>query len=198
MLFDAGGYGRGRCFSTSSRAPCPSVGICSRCDDTPTRGSLVINGGVPKGVCWLLRSWRGSCFRSTETECALTRGCFCPGFPCLAGQCEKQLSGSIAGDVCEGLYWHAAPQKEDLPIARGFSYGLYSFAYPIQQPYSALFPGCRVWWMNALVAITLGLIYVHFSWCRVEKPILARRQELIDAVSRIFRRGRSASRESGV
>ncbi len=63
-----------------------------------------------------------------------------------------------------------------------YSYGLYLFAFPMQQLYVQLFPDARIWYLNALFAIVLGMAYAAFSWHVVEKPIMARRNSILGAV----------------
>ena len=68
-------------------------------------------------------------------------------------------------------------------LMRGdYSYGLYLFAFPMQQLHAYLFPDARDWYWNALFATALGLAYAAFSWHCVEKPILNRRNAILGAV----------------
>jgi peptidoglycan/LPS O-acetylase OafA/YrhL len=69
---------------------------------------------------------------------------------------------------------------QNLPAAPGgdYSYGLYLFAFPLQQAIWQLVP-IRAWWMNLALALPLGLAYAAFSWHCVEKPVLARKRALI-------------------
>lgn len=67
-----------------------------------------------------------------------------------------------------------------LPAAPGgdYSYGLYLFAFPLQQAIWLLVP-IRTWWMNLALALPLGLSYAAFSWHCIEKPVLSRKRAII-------------------
>ncbi|WP_229722642.1 acyltransferase family protein [Xylophilus rhododendri] len=71
------------------------------------------------------------------------------------------------------------PPKKSFLLRGDYSYGLYLFAFPIQQTYTHLFPGYRHWYINAPFAIILGLMYAYFSWWCVEKPILDRKKQIV-------------------
>ena len=61
------------------------------------------------------------------------------------------------------------------PVSWGdYSYGIYLFAYPIQQAVVALWPGVNAWQVFAL-AMPVCFIYAMFSWHCVEKPLISRR-----------------------
>jgi peptidoglycan/LPS O-acetylase OafA/YrhL len=80
-----------------------------------------------------------------------------------------------------------SPDKRWLFGGADFSYGLYLFGFPIQQTYSYLFPGYRIWWLNFIFAMAFGLAYAAFSWFCVEKPINDRKKIIIAAVSNLLR-----------
>lgn len=66
------------------------------------------------------------------------------------------------------------------PLFRGdYSYGLYVFAFPIQQTLSFAVPELRHWYLNAPATVVLGLGYASFSWHCVEKPVLDRKKQLL-------------------
>ena len=69
---------------------------------------------------------------------------------------------------------------QQLPAAPGgdYSYGLYLFAFPLQQAIWLLVP-VRAWWMNLGMALPLGLAYAAFSWHCIEKPVLSRKRAII-------------------
>ena len=72
-----------------------------------------------------------------------------------------------------------SPPRLPILMSGDYSYGLYLFAYPIQQSYSMLFPSMRFWYFNSAFTIVCGLLYAAFSWHFVEKPILDRRNYFI-------------------
>lgn len=77
------------------------------------------------------------------------------------------------------------PPKIPLLSSGDYSYGLYLFAYPLQQTYSMLFPDHRIWALNALFGISFGLLYAAFSWWCVEKPILSRKHNIVNRATRL-------------
>jgi peptidoglycan/LPS O-acetylase OafA/YrhL len=69
-----------------------------------------------------------------------------------------------------------------------FSYGVYIYAFPIQQTMAFLFPGMSLWAMVALSgSITLGVAVL--SWNGIEKRALALKDECASATSRAFNLG---------
>jgi peptidoglycan/LPS O-acetylase OafA/YrhL len=71
------------------------------------------------------------------------------------------------------------PPKYTFLMRGDYSYGLYLFAFPIQQTYALLFPQHRVWWLSIVFTLCVGLAYAAFSWRAIEKPILRRKNEII-------------------
>lgn len=66
-----------------------------------------------------------------------------------------------------------------------YSYGVYIYAFPVQQSLAALVPGISVAWMNvtaSLVTLTLAVI----SWHLVEKPMLDQKNAGAAATRRLF------------
>lgn len=53
------------------------------------------------------------------------------------------------------------------------SYGIYVYAFPIQQTLIHLSGGQMTWWANALLAFPITLLLAHASWRWVEAPALA-------------------------
>ena len=77
------------------------------------------------------------------------------------------------------------PKRIPVLMDGDYSYGLYLFAYPLQQTYSYLFPGERHWWLNVGWGVGLGLLYAAFSWHCVEKQVLGRRKHIVAVVERL-------------
>lgn len=75
-----------------------------------------------------------------------------------------------------------SPPKNWFLMTGDYSYGLYLFAFPIQQSYTFLFPAGRYWWANSTFALALGLLYAAFSWHVIEKRVLARKKNIISYV----------------
>jgi len=69
-----------------------------------------------------------------------------------------------------------------------FSYGVYIWAFPIQQTLALAFPGLSLWEMIALsAAITLAI--AHLSWRLVEKRALSLKEDFARATSKAFTLG---------
>ena len=78
----------------------------------------------------------------------------------------------------------ARPRPIPFLMQGDYSYGLYLFAYPLQQTYALLFPSARVWWLDSLFAVIAGLAYACFSWHVVEKRVLSQRKRITRLVER--------------
>jgi peptidoglycan/LPS O-acetylase OafA/YrhL len=53
-----------------------------------------------------------------------------------------------------------------------FSYGVYVYAFPVQQAVTALLGGHTAWWVNAAVSLPVVVALSALSWHLVEKPAL--------------------------
>lgn len=76
------------------------------------------------------------------------------------------------------------PPKVGFLFRGDYSYGLYLFAFPIQQMYAQLFPDYRYWYLNAAFTLVAGTAYAAFSWWVVEKPVLSKKREILAWVER--------------
>lgn len=65
-----------------------------------------------------------------------------------------------------------------------FSYGVYVYAFPVQQAVTALLGGHAAWWVNAAVSFPVVVLLAALSWHLVEKPALS----LKDAPPSLLRR----------
>jgi len=59
-----------------------------------------------------------------------------------------------------------------------YSYGIYVFAFPIQQAL-AMNPTLRLWYFNMPAAFVLSFLYATFSWHVVEKPVLGKKKPAV-------------------
>jgi peptidoglycan/LPS O-acetylase OafA/YrhL len=57
--------------------------------------------------------------------------------------------------------------------SRDYSYGIYIYAFPLQQLMILLAPGARLWWANILLSLPPTILFAVLSWHLVEKPALA-------------------------
>lgn len=80
--------------------------------------------------------------------------------------------------------WIGTTNPRRLPIVFNgdYSYGIYLFAYPIQQTI-AMIPELRHWWINIPLALTFSGLYAAFSWHFIEKPVLVRKNIAVAFVS---------------
>lgn len=84
------------------------------------------------------------------------------------------------------------PPKHWVVSSGDYSYGIYLFAFPIQQTYFLLFPNYPYFFPSLLFALPLTFIYAYFSWHVVEKPILAKKKVIANAAqssAMMLRRG---------
>lgn len=84
------------------------------------------------------------------------------------------------------------PRRIAAIASADISYGIYLYAYPIQQSVVHLFPTLRTWWFIIPVSLFFTVIMAMLSWRYVEKPALGHRRPLLALSDRI------AARISGV
>lgn len=77
--------------------------------------------------------------------------------------------------LCLGFLF--AGDQIRLPLSHDVSYGMYIYAFPIQQLGMFLFPS-MFWWQNVLFATPLTVLCALASWKLVEKPSLSLAQDL--------------------
>jgi peptidoglycan/LPS O-acetylase OafA/YrhL len=65
-----------------------------------------------------------------------------------------------------------------------YSYGLYIYAFPVQQSVAALFPGIAWWWM-VLIATPVALVLAVVSWHFLEKRALELKSSLVTRARRM-------------
>lgn len=66
-------------------------------------------------------------------------------------------------------------------VGGDYSYGVYLFAFPLQQLISTV-PSLRHWLVVFALTIPASLLYAAFSWHCVEKPLLDRKKRIVDIV----------------
>ncbi|TQF12712.1 acyltransferase [Myxococcus llanfairpwllgwyngyllgogerychwyrndrobwllllantysiliogogogochensis] len=54
-----------------------------------------------------------------------------------------------------------------------FSYGLYIYAFPVQQTVTAMLGGPMPWWWNAALSLPVTLLLAMMSWRYIEQPAIA-------------------------
>ena len=77
--------------------------------------------------------------------------------------------------VCLGL---TNPPKVAILRSGDYSYGIYVYAYPVQQVFASLGPWAHHWWLNILVCVPASTMVAAVSWHLVEKPALGLRKPL--------------------
>lgn len=78
----------------------------------------------------------------------------------------------------------ANPPRNAFLASGDYSYGVYLFAYPLQQVLAQWEWG-QVWWVNVAVVLPMSLAYAAVSWHFVEAPVLRRKKRVVDLVERI-------------
>jgi peptidoglycan/LPS O-acetylase OafA/YrhL len=76
------------------------------------------------------------------------------------------------------------PRKWALLDKGDYSYGIYLYAFPIQQAYVALLPQGREWYINIPLTLVTTAAFAALSWHAVERPVLGRRKQIVGAVDR--------------
>lgn len=64
------------------------------------------------------------------------------------------------------------PQRPRFLASGDYSYGIYLYAFPVQQTVAHLFPQHREWYLNIAVALPTTILLAMFSWHAVEKHAL--------------------------
>lgn len=77
-----------------------------------------------------------------------------------------------------GVIWLALRRIPAAFTRADYSYGLYLAAYPLQQAAIHMFPGIT-WWGVVTLALPLALLCAALLWHGVERPLLARKHEII-------------------
>jgi len=87
------------------------------------------------------------------------------------------------------------PPRNRIVLSGDYSYGVYLFAFPIQQTYFYFLRDNHDYAAHMAVSITCAILYACFSWWLVEKPILSRRRQVTAAVESLFRPMRRRTEE---
>jgi peptidoglycan/LPS O-acetylase OafA/YrhL len=61
------------------------------------------------------------------------------------------------------------PKKLPFIFDGDYSYGMYLYAFPIQQTLTHLMPDHRHWWLNILIAVPTTFAFSYLSWHLIEK-----------------------------
>jgi peptidoglycan/LPS O-acetylase OafA/YrhL len=74
-----------------------------------------------------------------------------------------------------------------------YSYGIYLYAFPIQQVLISLFPVLHSWPLHFVASVVCATLFATFSWHLIEKPILGMRKHFSFAARLEKERHREAS-----
>jgi peptidoglycan/LPS O-acetylase OafA/YrhL len=75
-------------------------------------------------------------------------------------------------------------------LMRGdYSYGIYLYAFPLQQTVAWALPGLREWYFSLLVAGPLAVSFAMASWHFLEKPALSLKRHLVPRTKPMAERG---------
>jgi len=64
------------------------------------------------------------------------------------------------------------PPKHSFLASGDYSYGIYLYAFPVQQTVAHLFPQHREWYFNIALALPITILLAVFSWHAIEKHAL--------------------------
>jgi peptidoglycan/LPS O-acetylase OafA/YrhL len=92
---------------------------------------------------------------------------------------DKLVSLAVVPLAYATVFLGVINPKKTILLRGDYSYGLYLFAYPIQQGCVMLFPSLRNTLGCFLVALPLSFAYAIFSWHCVENPILRKKKAVI-------------------
>ena len=93
--------------------------------------------------------------------------------------------GLVALTYCT-VFLGVTPIKKIPVLSRGdYSYGIYLYAFAIQQAVTQLLPGARQFYWNILISLPLVILLAMGSWRFVEEPTLALRKRLTSQPNRV-------------
>lgn len=64
------------------------------------------------------------------------------------------------------------PKKLPFIFDGDYSYGVYLYAFPVQQVIANLLPSYREWWLNAALTLPVTFLFSYCSWHLLEKHVL--------------------------
>ncbi len=79
-----------------------------------------------------------------------------------------------------------APPRTPVILDGDYSYGIYLYAYPIQQAWAQLLRSDSLA-VNFLLSLATVAFFAAFSWHMIEKPILSKKDVASNAIGRLFR-----------
>lgn len=139
--------------------------------------------GVPAGMVLVLGFVSGVLASAYRDKIPFSKGLFFTALALQLALTSRSYAAYIAiipttyVTVYLGLL---NPRKYTFLLKGDYSYGLYLFAFPIQQTYALLFPQHRVPAFSIAFTLCFGMAYAALSWHLIEKPILQRRKAIID------------------
>ena len=71
------------------------------------------------------------------------------------------------------------PKKLPVIFTGDYSYGIYLYAFPIQQAVRYLMPGDQNWYTNFLISLVFVSVFAAFSWHCIEKPMLTLKRYIL-------------------
>jgi peptidoglycan/LPS O-acetylase OafA/YrhL len=101
--------------------------------------------------------------------------------------CDRLVPLAIAPLAYATVYLGVTRPRKTVLLRGDYSYGIYLFAYPIQQTYVLLFPLHRSGIFCFLLAFPVSVAYAMFSWHCIEKPILRKKKQLATLLHRAGR-----------
>ena len=77
------------------------------------------------------------------------------------------------------------PRKLPIVFTGDYSYGIYLYAYPMQQAAYQLFDVGRTWYGNFGLAVMAVCLFAAFSWHAIEKPALKLKRHIIQRANKL-------------
>ena len=76
------------------------------------------------------------------------------------------------------------PPKLSFLKRNDLSYGIYLYAFPIQQTVAFSFPSLNSWWFNVVLALPITCLFAYVSWNFVEAPFMSNKKRILSVLKR--------------
>lgn len=77
------------------------------------------------------------------------------------------------------------PPRIPVLMSGDYSYGVYLYAFPMQQTYAFLFPSHLHWSLNILFALPTSFALAMISWRFIEKPVLSHKRMIVALIGNV-------------
>jgi peptidoglycan/LPS O-acetylase OafA/YrhL len=87
-------------------------------------------------------------------------------------------------------------RRTPLLLAGDISYGIYLYAFVIQQAVYQILPNHRTWLENFVISLTVACAFGYVSWVAVERPVLNKKRPVVAYVKSVCDRVGTFARKS--